>query len=671
MRVISYYWIHPDDGMPQIDKTERSKESSKEKRRRFYVTDKRRKNMKNSNLFKKFAAIAMTAALILSSTVISAFAATDVTIGGLEAKVTPTAYKLATVKTNGAVERAKNAAGEYIITEGMVKDFEDLQTEEILKLAANTPDGLETVTGAQTTGSTATLPQLEPGIYLVKFAATEDVKYVYNPVIISVDKDGNALSGNVGEGNLANYNKVEVQVKKSTVPFEKVVERDEDRLVEGKEGSNPDNTLTAGDDAKVDADKKDGVDGNRGDTAGKGDRVNFRINTTVPYYADNFFTKDQVAANTTVTVAPQFEVYDELNGLTLDQTSIVVYANRNFDTALEEGEAKDYTLVKSATGFTVKLTEKAIKAYRGQDIEVRYAATVNDNAERVNFNPDSNTAGCRYSNNPNSTTKAEVEKRTTYHYKFTINGKIQGNDGEWNREVIKVGLDEHGDQILMETTDGKMTQKGWNPLDGVTFKLYNADQSKVVRDNVISEDGGVLKGMDQLDAGTYYLIEDDPQAEFGKDGAYEEKNYTPNTNPIKIEIEAKLLDDGRLDSYQVRVADQVVGHYKADYTKDYGANGTIIRDDAGDFFSVSGTFGSDSVVPIIDHRHNITKPDGTVLEGDWDFDYDVAADIVNTKIGTLPSTGGIGTVIFTVGGIAIMALALFLLFGGKKKQEQK
>jgi LPXTG-motif cell wall-anchored protein len=47
-----------------------------------------------------------------------------------------------------------------------------------------------------------------------------------------------------------------------------------------------------------------------------------------------------------------------------------------------------------------------------------------------------------------------------------------------------------------------------------------------------------------------------------------------------------------------------------------------------------------------------------------------ATNIVNTNIGTLPSTGGMGTVLFTVAGAAIMALALFLLFGGKKKRSQ-
>lgn len=46
-------------------------------------------------------------------------------------------------------------------------------------------------------------------------------------------------------------------------------------------------------------------------------------------------------------------------------------------------------------------------------------------------------------------------------------------------------------------------------------------------------------------------------------------------------------------------------------------------------------------------------------------------NIVNTKISTLPSTGGIGTTIFTIGGCAIMIAAAFLFFASRKKNENR
>lgn len=44
--------------------------------------------------------------------------------------------------------------------------------------------------------------------------------------------------------------------------------------------------------------------------------------------------------------------------------------------------------------------------------------------------------------------------------------------------------------------------------------------------------------------------------------------------------------------------------------------------------------------------------------------------IENTTTIDLPTTGGIGTIVFTAGGVLLMAGALFFLFGNKKKEEK-
>ena len=44
------------------------------------------------------------------------------------------------------------------------------------------------------------------------------------------------------------------------------------------------------------------------------------------------------------------------------------------------------------------------------------------------------------------------------------------------------------------------------------------------------------------------------------------------------------------------------------------------------------------------------------------------ARVNNTKTSELPSTGGIGTYIFTIGGVAIMAAAIFMLIFRKKEE---
>ena len=45
-------------------------------------------------------------------------------------------------------------------------------------------------------------------------------------------------------------------------------------------------------------------------------------------------------------------------------------------------------------------------------------------------------------------------------------------------------------------------------------------------------------------------------------------------------------------------------------------------------------------------------------------------DIPNTKLASLPSTGGIGTTIFTIGGCAIMIIAAALFFATRRKAEK-
>ena len=44
--------------------------------------------------------------------------------------------------------------------------------------------------------------------------------------------------------------------------------------------------------------------------------------------------------------------------------------------------------------------------------------------------------------------------------------------------------------------------------------------------------------------------------------------------------------------------------------------------------------------------------------------------IPNTKLASLPSTGGIGTTIFTIGGCAIMIAAAALYFVNRRKSEE-
>lgn len=71
-------------------------------------------------------------------------------------------------------------------------------------------------------------------------------------------------------------------------------------------------------------------------------------------------------------------------------------------------------------------------------------------------------------------------------------------------------------------------------------------------------------------------------------------------------------------------------------------------------------------------RTTSTKDGVTTVTDTYTFnDFTVTGDsISNTKLSSLPSTGGIGTTIFTIGGCAIMIAAAALYFASKKKSEE-
>ena len=49
---------------------------------------------------------------------------------------------------------------------------------------------------------------------------------------------------------------------------------------------------------------------------------------------------------------------------------------------------------------------------------------------------------------------------------------------------------------------------------------------------------------------------------------------------------------------------------------------------------------------------------------------EAATSMTNTKLSALPSTGGIGTTIFTIGGCAIMVIAAGLFLATRRKSEE-
>jgi len=152
-------------------------------------------------------------------------------------------------------------------------------------------------------------------------------------------------------------------------------------------------------------------------------------------------------------------------------------------------------------------------------------------------------------------------------------------------------------------------------LNGATFTLTNDDTTKVY--TAVSGQGGVDGDIQftGLDAGTYTLKE-----------TVAPSGYQLSTVTHKVTISAEYNTDGTLNSYTVNVD---------------GANGA----------TSTYTNAGDTVITDITGSSSTTN-------------------VPNTKLSSLPSTGGIGTYIFTIAGVVIMVVAAAMYFSRKKHSVQ-
>lgn len=272
----------------------------------------------------------------------------------------------------------------------------------------------------------------------------------------------------------------------------------------------------------------------------------------------------------------------------------------------------DYTLNRFASNPSNKIVV-TYKAKVNNDATINQTANKNDVV--LNFTKDSKLSGDDVKDN---------DEDIVYSYTFDIDGGIEGSITD--RVINKRG----------ETVDEKPGNNGKAGLDGAEFGLYTDQACKILYTNswkdkdgneqtfggiVTTANGGQMhiKGLDE---GTYYLQEITAPG-----------SYSVNTNVYKIVIEATYVT-----SINKKVAGQI-------------QSWTIKIDNV----TVATETGKTST--FIVNQGNIVE-NTTVVNG---------TDIQNTKLSSLPSTGGIGTTIFTIGGCAIMIIAAVLFFASRRK----
>lgn len=272
-------------------------------------------------------------------------------------------------------------------------------------------------------------------------------------------------------------------------------------------------------------------------------------------------------------------------------------------------EGKDYTVNANGNTFTVEFDSDFILDSGNLNVEVTYESVVKDTAE-YNFDANTNTATLTFTNAPGAngqpgpTTDKEDK---TYVYTFGLDADLSVKNKDVNKkthEVIKVDENGAGENQGSETSSTEVSYT--NALAGATFGLFSDEACKTKVMSATTNANGYMS-MTGLKEGTYYLKET---------AVPEDSGYALNDHVYEVVIAASYNNDGTLDSYTVTIDGEATSTYTATY------EGGVIT--------------------------------GITSEAETTF-------IVNSKVPGLPSTGGMGTYIFTILGVLIMVAAVVLL----------
>lgn len=340
------------------------------------------------------------------------------------------------------------------------------------------------------------------------------------------------------------------------------------------------------------------------------DTVTFKLTAPVPNYPEN-------------ALHDGYEISDNLPaGLALGSVTVNGVKNGN-STPLTEDQDNAYVLTKAdstatrPTGgqnanvtFNLEFDYDKIKEY--DEIEVTYTATVNAYIKVIgqdgNANGNINTAYLDYNNNPyesvaegDSATWETVEATATvYTYGVKVE-KQDENKQPLSGATFALTTDEEGEQPIsfVQTEDGTYRK--------ATQAEIGTENSDATTELVVSATPGNDLGkltISGLDVGTYYLTE--TKAPGG---------YVKLSTPVKI-----IVNDNKKPG------------------KKPGEGGAFED-------------GANGKTDTTDENNSTTElSDGYV-----------STEITNTKGFTLPTTGGMGTVLFTAGGVLLMGAGLVVL----------
>lgn len=371
------------------------------------------------------------------------------------------------------------------------------------------------------------------------------------------------------------------------------------------------------------------TDGDK-ETVSVGDVVKYNIAVTAPSYPTN-------ATNKTFFVADTMS-----DGLDFDYNSLTVKADGTAATRTDVegiatfkiGDTVIATAKKDGNGFNLSFTyDSLIKdAATGAlyDVSVDYSALVNDKAV-VGDAGNTNTAKLYYANNPfGGDTYDELDRPD----------EAEGVTSNENQKTV------YTYQIALKKIDAADESK---LLSGAVFGIYSDAACRELVDEITTNENGFAVST-ALAKGTYYVKE--LKAPTG---------YSLNTTVFTVEAQwtsAKTTVDGTTTrtTYTTVKADSIDGK-QVGYIKDGKFYRTEVEGSQPAYVAATSTTTSAKVTET-------TEGAGVVPTL-------VSAPVKDTKLGQLPSTGGMGTYLFTIIGVVVMAGAAGAFFMSRRKGSEE